>query len=383
MRILHISNSDIERDSRIQKELRTLCQLSDTELHALGVPESQNLEPTKVDGAHYHKLPTITRHLSFLPRAIRYAIGMFEFTIRATVTGRRIKPEIVHCHDTFALPAGWLLKKLLGCKLIYDAHELESNKNGQNAILSSSTLLIEKWCWKQVDLLVTVSDSITKWYTENLGFKRSVLVLNSPSIASSSSNLNDSNQGYFHHKYGLSPEHTVFIYLGILTPGRGIEICLKAFAAGTENQHAVFIGYGSLKGTIVEYANEYSNIHFHAPVPHDQVVKLASNADYGLCLIENISLSDYYCLPNKLFEYSFARLPVLASDFPEISKLVEQYSLGECCSPTIDSVHSAISRLTRKAKAGPSVDLSELSWETQGKRLIQAYSQLYPRTWTT
>ena len=47
-----------------------------------------------------------------------------------------------------------------------------------------------------------------------------------------------------------------------------------------------------------------------------------------MCLIQNVSLSDYYCLPNKLFEYCFAEIPVLASNFPDISQTVEKYDLS-------------------------------------------------------
>ena len=37
-----------------------------------------------------------------------------------------------------------------------------------------------------------------------------------------------------------------------------------------------------------------------------KLTNLIKEADVGLCLVENVSLSDYYCLPNKLFEYAFA-----------------------------------------------------------------------------
>ena len=45
---------------------------------------------------------------------------------------RGIKFEVIHCHDTLVLPIGYLLKKIKKSKLIYDAHELESNKKGQS-----------------------------------------------------------------------------------------------------------------------------------------------------------------------------------------------------------------------------------------------------------
>ena len=74
-----------------------------------------------------------------------------------------------------------------------------------------------------------------------------------------------------------------------------------------------------------------SNIHLHKKVPHNQVVNLIKSADVGICIIENVSLSDYYCLPNKLFEYSFAGLRVIGSDFPEISNYILSNKLGEVC----------------------------------------------------
>jgi glycosyltransferase involved in cell wall biosynthesis len=289
--------------------------------------------------------------------------------------GLRAKPDIVHCHDTFALPSGWLLKRRLDCHLVYDAHELESDKNAQNAILSGATLMIEKFCWKQVDLLISVSDSIINWYMSNFGFKPSVLVLNSPAIAQhSDARFGAEGRGsYFHEKFGIPPGNLVFAYLGLLSPGRGIEICLNAFAEGPKDAHVVFIGFGRLEQTIIEYSRLYPNIHFHEAVPHDQVVPLVRSADYGLCLVEKASLSDYYCLPNKLFEYCFAGVPVLASGFPEISRLVSQYSLGVCCDPDPDSVRAALGRLTRNGVGRVTSDVTALGWEAQASRLTDAY----------
>jgi hypothetical protein len=97
------------------------------------------------------------------------------------------------------------------------------------------------------------------------------------------------------------------------------------------------------------------------------------NADYGLCLVENASLSDYYCLPNKLFEYCFAGVPVLASDFPEIRRLVEQYSLGVCCDPDPGSIRAALSRLTRLSAMRVTSDITALGWEAQAARLTSDY----------
>lgn len=374
-RVLHISNTDIERDSRIRKEIKAISQLPAVRVSVLGIPENNQVGDARLDGVEYHKLRLASRTLKALPRAIRYFVQMIEFTYKSVVIGRRIAPQVVHCHDAFALPAGWLLKRRLGCHLVYDAHELESNKNAQNAILSWATLLIEKFCWRNVDLLISVSDSIIDWYARHLGSKPSVLVLNSPVIAASTDpEFEAQGRGsYFHEKYSIPAGGLVFVYVGMLIPGRGIEICLDAFAAGPKNAHVVFIGFGILEHIIAKYSRIHTNIHFHIAVAHDQVVPLVRSADYGLCIVEKVSLSSYYCLPNKLFEYCFARIPVLASDFPEIGRLVEQYSLGVCCDPDPGSVRAALDQLISRGAVRVSSDISSLTWEVQAARLTDAY----------
>ncbi len=373
--VLHISHTDIEFDSRIRKELKALSQLPEVRISVLGVPEANEGGDAELEGARYRKIHLVSRRLKAFPRAVRYFFEMIEFTVKAVTTGRRIKPEIVHCHDTFALPAGWILKKSAGSHLVYDAHELESDKNAQNAILSRTTLLIEKLCWRQIDLLISVSDSILDWYARNLGPKPSVLVLNSPVIAAEA-DARFATQGrgsYFHEKYGLPADALVFVYVGMLSSGRGIEISLDAFADGPKDAHVVFMGFGRLEQAIAGYSKRHPNIHFHEAVPHDQVVSLVRSADYGLCLIERASLSDYYCLPNKLFEYCFARVPVLASAFPDISRVVEQYSLGVCCEPDPASIRAALDQLIKSRAVRVTSDITALSWEAQASRLTAAY----------
>ncbi len=376
-KILHISNTDIELDSRIRKELAALVAISGAEVYVIGVPEAPRSGEDRIDGAHYQKLRLHSRRLSFMPRAVRYCFELIEFTIKTMLHGRRINAEVVHCHDTFALPAGWLLKRSTSSKLVYDAHELESNKNGQTPRLSQATLFIERFCWQQIELLVSVSDSITRWYMQHLGPKPSVLVLNAPVLgtAQAFSTPDSLQQRYFHHRYGIPDDHLIFVYLGILGIGRGIENCLNAFATGPVGTHVVFIGFGPLEADIIEFSHRHPNIHLHPSVPHDQVVSLVAHADYGLCLVENVSLSDYYSLPNKLFEYCFARLPVLASRFPEISQLVDTYSLGMCCDPTPSGIQQALAAIAATRPKYPKMDLSDLSWNTQALRLVTTYQQ--------
>ena len=152
---------------------------------------------------------------------------------------------------------------------------------------------------------------------------------------------------------------------------------MEAFA-DTPHSHAVFLGYGELYDAIQQESKARHNIHLHDTVPYSQVVNVCRSADVGLCLVQKVSLSDYYCLPNKLFEYSFAGVPVLASSFPDISAAVKEFGLGLCCELEVDSIRSAI-RQFESGSVPDTVDvekLHSLSWEAQRSKLMGVYDRL-------
>lgn len=380
--LLHLSHTDIRSDSRILKEMNALTSISNCKVIGIGFELNVAEAPADKDGNKRFEILTevlLSRKWRLLPRSLLYAFNFFEMTFKLFLPAIRIKPSVVHCHDTLVLPAGFLIKLATGCKLVYDAHELESDKNGQTVILSKATLLIEKVFWPRIDLLISVSDHILLWYKKNIGYKKSVLVLNSPVFNENdrdATNRSFSDDRYFHKLFGIDYDAVIFVYLGILGAGRGIEVSLEAFESGPKNAHVVFVGYGAYECKIQEFSRRCSNIHFHSAVPHDKVVALVSNADYGLCLVENVSLSDYYSLPNKLFEYSFANLPVLASRFPEISNLVEKFMLGICCDLDKNSIRDALYKIVSTRPVFNRVDISSLSWSAQAHRLVESYNEL-------
>lgn len=376
VKVLHISNTDIESDSRIRKELASLGEDGQLRICVVGVPANGRSGTGVIDGAEYRRVVLWSRALKPLPRALRYVFELIEFTIKTFFWGVRQTPTVVHSHDAFALPAGWLLSLTTKAALVYDAHELESQKNAQTPALSLATLMIERVCWARIRLLVSVSESILDWYHVNLGKKVSVLVLNAPVLRDEAAPQGTHGDAYFHSAFAIPDDHLVCVYLGILGQGRGIEAILEAFSRGLSNASVVFVGYGALDSLIDDYARSHRNIHRHPPVPHDQVVPLVRSADIGLCLIENTSLSDYLCLPNKLFEYVFAQLPVLASDLPEIRKVIEKYGLGRCCDGTPAAIRDAIAAMGEQRPTVAMGKLAELSWETQAGRLRSAYHAL-------
>ena len=178
---------------------------------------------------------------------------------------------------------------------------------------------------------------------------------------------------YLRDKFGIPESAKVFLYVGILAPGRGISVFLEAFLKSGSGSHVVFLGYGQMTSTIEEIAQMHPNVHYHPAVSHEAVVAVASSADYGLCLIESVSLSDKYSLPNKFFEYVFAGLPVLASDFPDLRKAVTEYRVGINCDVTVDAVTKAIAQLEASDVKPEPRDLTPLGWAAQEEKLLDLY----------
>ncbi len=315
------------------------------------------------------------RTICILIRFVYYV----EASLKLIGAGLRHKPKVIHAHDWFVLPAALLISQFTRSKLIYDAHELESEANGVSPQLRFLALMIERICWPRVDIFVTVSPSIYEWYLERFGKKESRIILNSPVASSDSKEISVVQTDYFRSKFGISKDSRIFLSLGAIEKGRGVEILLKAFDQTDQDAYLIFMGQGTLASLVQERNLKNKRILMHPHVPHALVTSIASSADYGLCVIENVSLSDWLCLPNKLFEYAFAGLPVIASNFPELSRVIAEFSLGACIEPTEESLSSLLQNpadLPERKFPTDFAMIEPLGWKSQEREIVEMYKSL-------
>ena len=372
-KILHISHTDIRYDSRIQKEILSLSETNFLEIFTIGISNINKFEKNHINGITNFSIKLFTRNISSI-RSFLYTVNLIELFFKILKIGILIKPKVIHCHDTFALLPSLLLKILINSKLIYDAHELESNKNMQTAILRKATLFIEKICWPHIDIFISVSDSIIKWYFSEFSYKKNLLVLNTPIINKNLSTINSKND--LRKIFDINKENLIFIYVGEFCMGRGIDLILKVFTDKNINSHIVFLGKGVLKDKIWNFSQRFKNIHLHNAVIHDEVVSLISSSDVGICLIEDVSLSYYFSLPNKLFEYLFAGLEILGSDIPEISNFINVNKVGKICKLNQEDLKRKIKYYEINKPKKVKINLDKFSWETQSEKLKILYKQI-------
>ena len=199
-------------------------------------------------------LNLLSKRLVFLPRMFRIMLEVIELNCKIFFEALRIKPSLIHCHDVPALPVSTLIKIISGCKLIYDAHELESERNGLSWLGRKLTFICEKLCWRFVDGLIVVSPSIKEWYLMKLGKKNSEIILNSPLIGEVNKLILII---YVNFQY---PDALRFLYVGLLL-GRGIQACWQVLDHRVKS-HIVFLGYGDLEDELKRLSS-ISRIHVH------------------------------------------------------------------------------------------------------------------------
>lgn len=364
--------NEYRHDSRVRKTAFSLARLGyQTTVVALS---GEGLSSDQLDGpvtvvrlrGAFSRWPSTT----FL-RLARY-VG---FVIGAVYQCRN--QDAIHCNDLDTLPIGIFAKLFLNRRaiVVYDAHEYETESNGLRGIRKTLKKLLEKLLIGKADRVITVSEAIAGEYQRLYGGDKPSVVYNCPETE------RVIERDYFRERFSLGPETKIFIYLGGLGPGRGIEAVLGAFQnRQASNAAVVFMGYGSWESRIREAATKNRNIYFHEAVPPSDVLKLTACADFGISLIEDTCLSYRYCLPNKLFEYCMAGLPVLVSNLPEMSKVVVDFNVGFVVpNSSASALNEAINACLMEDKSSYAKALENFRqvfcWEEQEERLAKIYNQ--------
>ena len=372
-KVLSIVLNEFTHDNRVLNEAITL-QTAGYDVNVIALHRDELPEHEIVEGFKVHRiiLSTIKFKKFKIIKHLEYIYRTYKNYIKEDV-------DVVHCHDLTALPVGFLFK-VFGSrkiKVVYDAHEYETEMNGLGKMRKIFYKILERSLIKYADVVITVSKKIGEEYQLLYGIEEPIIIYNCPWKREITSNYD-----LFREKFKIRKEQIIFLYQGIVSKGRGVEILLETFSKmDTDNAVIVFMGFGPLEEEIKNCSSKFSNIYFQEAVRPPKFLDFTASADYGLSFIEDISLSDRYCLPNKLFEYINAGIPVICSNLPEMKKFVEENGIGVIAKKiTMDGLEEAISRIQNLDKISLRRKVSDVSedycWEAQGMRLLKTYEKL-------
>ncbi|MFQ5568681.1 MAG: glycosyltransferase family 4 protein [Rhodothermales bacterium] len=365
---------DVRRNSRALKQLRALAALGlTTEALTLGPPARA---PWLEEGVRLHVIP---RPPGSGPRFFARIHRLFR---QAAV---HTPARIYHASDLYTLPAMHAAARQQGGRLVYDARELYP------FVAATAGRPWVRWFWRMVegrhihraDAVFTVSDSIAEKLSRMYGVPRPTVLHNVPV------NRDVTPSNYLRAQTGASPETVVLLHQGHIQKGRGCALLADAMR-DIPGAVLVFLGGGPLKPVLqqqVETTGLHHRIYFLDPVPPDALLPITASADIGITLLEDTCLNHRFALPNKLFEYVMAGLPVLASDLPEIRGVVDTFGVGCLVDPADRTgLVKTLQRMVddREARARWSAQTRQVfetfNWSTASQRLTRTYQDLLTRS---
>ncbi len=321
--------------------------------------------------------------IKLLPdRVADFFFGMVERALLFRINKRFLEvaiseePDVYHVHDYVALLSGWIAAKTIGVPAIYDSHEcyvyVQMSPKKRRLVT-----LMEGVMARQYARIITVNETCANTIKRVHGVKKPVIISNYAMY------IPQTKTDVLRKKYGIPEDKKIVLYVGALQEGRGLYTVLDA-APRIEECVFVLMGPGPLRKELAGAVKKrgLKNVIIADPVPPTQLLEHIASADVGLCLIENISKSYYYSLPNKIGEYIMGGIPIVVSDFPEMKKPVVKYNIGITCDPEDpEELVSVLKELLRpevySEKIKHMADAQrEFNWENEAKKLVDLYNSL-------
>ena len=290
-----------------------------------------------------------------------------------------LKPEVIHCHDLDTLFIGWRLKRLTGCKLVFDAHE---NYPELMALylprLAIHVLdLWERFLLKKVDLMITASAYAVETYAAFTSCP--IFAIRNFQSLESYHSISPDEIKKARQSIGLKPEDYVIVYLGGFSLNRILLPLIEAIS-GLPDVKLILWGDGHQKAAIQEAIINVPNSSYLGWAPANCVPLFTSLADViYYCLKPNYP----YNAPNTLSNAMLAGRPILATRVGDLGDIVEQTGCGLLLNEvTSETIRSSIEMMRDPAlrkklgQAGRIAAECNYNWENEGKKLLSLYESL-------
>ncbi len=285
------------------------------------------------------------------------------------------KEDVLLANDLDALLPNYLVSKIKGCELVFDSHEIFSE------VPTLYNRPFRKKIWKALEGFIvpkikhfyTVSEGYADWF-EKAYKTRPEVIMNVPMVQPIKEELNLSLPE-------LKSGEKVLIYQGVLNFSRGIDKMIEAMQF-VKNAQLWILGFGPKKSEFEALTSELNledTVKFIGQVSPSQLKSITPRADLGLSLEEDFGISYRYALPNKIFDYTHAGIPVLGTNLPEIKNTIEKFGIGK----TIQNhepqhIAELIQEILEEGKSPYAENLKKaaevFNWENEEQKLEKIYS---------
>jgi glycosyltransferase involved in cell wall biosynthesis len=368
--IVSVTN-DLVTDNRVNK----ICSFLVSEGYSL------TLVGRELSGS----LPLNVRNYKTKRFSLLFTKGPFfyiEFNIRLFIYLLFHKSSLLVSNDLDTLLANYLASKFKSSKLVYDTHEYftEVPELVENPFKQKIWLSVEKWIFPKLKNVYTVNESIAEIYTKKYKVPVHVIRNVAPNFVTSE---NKSRKDI-----GLPQDKFILIIQGSgINKRRGAEEAVEAMNF-IKNALLLIIGSGDVLDELkskVEKQQWREKVLFLPKMPYAEMMQYTRNADLGLAIDHTDILNHKLALPNKLFDYIQAEIPVLATEIIEIEKIIKKYNIGYVLHDGLTAIHIAdkinqirsnysnqIDELKINLKKAKSIE----NWDVELEKLKEIYDNL-------
>ena len=307
--------NDLVTDQRVHRTCMVLYELGYDVLLVGKKKKNSKVLPDRV-------YKTKRMHLFFEKGVCFY----LEFQIRLSFFLLRNKANLLYANDLDTLFPNFLTSNLKKSTLIYDSHEIfcEVPELLATPFKKKIWLTLEKSIVPKLKYCITVNNSIAKWFMEKYTIQFNVV-----------RNIGDFStvdQLKSRAELGIPENKKMILIQGAgINIDRGAEEVVEAMQYLTQIVLYI-IGSGDVIGQLKQMCIEkqlQDKIVFIDKIPADILVHYTACADLGLTLDKDTNLNYRYSLPNKVFDFINAGIPILSSRLPELEALINKYQIGD------------------------------------------------------
>lgn len=386
--VVKFLNSSYELDSRDKREVSVLSEIF-SKVYVLDYRVKSQI-------SHDKNVIQISREKKYSKfKIIRLFQIIFKIFLKDPLFINSLSPDVISCHDLNALMIGWIstiynFKKKP--KLIYDSHEFELGRKTikpRNFFHYNLIKFLESYLIKKCSFSIMVNESIANEVTRIHNLKtKPIVVKNLPKNWIVDEIETQKTRIHLNNLFQSSNNVFTLIYHGYVTIGRGVENLIEILKFD-KDLRLVILGYcddqkyfSSLQGMVKTFKVE-KQVLFHDAVEQHLLRNFIAAADLGMVTFQALSKSYYFALPNKFFECIQSLTPVITSNYPEISNIVNKYKIGLTVNPnSINEIYNAVKQikdnkfLYQTIKTNLAKAKLVLNWENESLVLINEYKKL-------
>jgi glycosyltransferase involved in cell wall biosynthesis len=248
------------------------------------------------------------------------------FNIRLFFVLLFTKADVLLANDLDTLMPNYLVSKLKGIKLIYDSHEIfcEVPELVNNPSKKRIWELLEKWIVPKLKNTITVNESIANYFIEKYQTPF-IFIRNIPNYTPLATYKTRNELGLPENK------HIVILQGAGINVHRGAEELLEAFTYLDDSYVLLIIGGGDVIDQLKANTAKFKlteKVIFIDKLSALELRQYTINADLGVTIDKDTNMNYHFSLPNKVFDYIHAGIPILASKLPEIKTIIDKYNIG-------------------------------------------------------